>query len=166
MPHPLARGWGIFCCAVRGSSSGLQCHFKHEHVGNANRADSLDFVVAQIRISLEQLARALEHSHADTDRCPLGKHLIVSITGWTNDLCDGTTKLSPGAGMHRFVKKESYVFYRKARVEDAAVLSKGVADGIFVQHDPIGDVLLAQILAGICASKQTPRKVKKYAGCD
>jgi hypothetical protein len=72
-----------------------------------------------------------------TNRCSLGKHLIVSITGWTNDLCDGTTKLSPGPGMHRFVTKESYIFYRKARIEDAAVLSKGVDDGVFVSLDPI-----------------------------
>jgi hypothetical protein len=100
-----------------------------------------------------------------TDCCAAGKHLIVSITGWTNDLCDGTTRLSPGPKMHRFVTKESYIFYRKARVEDSAVLSKGVDEGIFVPHDPVDESLLARVMAGVCSSKQTPRKVKIYANC-
>jgi hypothetical protein len=100
-----------------------------------------------------------------TDVCPMGKHLIVSVTGWTNDLCDGTTRISPRDRVHQFITKDSYVFYRKARIESAAVLSLGVDQGTFVSHDPINEAFRLKILEGICASKQTPRKVKIYAGC-
>jgi hypothetical protein len=98
-----------------------------------------------------------------TDACDKGNHIIVSITGWTNDLCDGTTKLAPGS--HRFINKDSYVFYRKARIESSITLSRGVDQGKFILHDMIDDRLLAQIMIGLCSSKQTPRKVKRYAGC-
>jgi hypothetical protein len=98
-----------------------------------------------------------------TNVCPAGKHLIVSITGWTNNLCDGTTRL--GVGDHPFLYKDSYVFYRKARVEDAAVLSAGVDGGQFIPHAKIDPAVLAKILAGICKSIHTPKKVKKYANC-
>lgn len=65
----------------------------------------------------------------------------------------------------RFIVKDSYVFYRKARIEDAAVLGDGVDQGIFIPHDPVDETLLERIMKGVCASKQTPRKVKAYAGC-
>jgi hypothetical protein len=89
--------------------------------------------------------------------------LIVSVTGWTNNLCDSTTRLA--VGTHRFINKDSYVFYRKARIEFSDVLSRGVDAGIFIPHDPISEEMLIEILAGICASVQTPRKVKRYANC-
>lgn len=98
-----------------------------------------------------------------TDVCGDGKHLIVSITGWTNHLCDGTTKLAPGC--HRFVNKDSYVFYRKARIETAAALTAGVDSGQFVLDDPMDATIVAAIMKVVCDSIQTPRKVKIYAKC-
>ena len=55
--------------------------------------------------------------------------------------------------------------HRQAGVETADVLSRGVDSAVFVRHDPVNEDILSQILEGICASKQTPRKVKQYAGC-
>jgi hypothetical protein len=98
-----------------------------------------------------------------TDVCSEGKHLIVSITGWTNHLCDPTTRLVPGC--HKFIHKESYVFFRKARIETAEALATGVDGGQFILSDPMDPIIVASILKGICDSIQTPRKVKKYAGC-
>jgi hypothetical protein len=95
--------------------------------------------------------------------CDKGFHLIVSITGWTNNLCDPTTRLQ--AGDHPFIRKDSYVFYRKARVEPAASLTEGVASGQFLTRDPMDEKLVTRISAGICSSLQTPKKVKVYAGC-
>jgi hypothetical protein len=98
-----------------------------------------------------------------SDACEQGNHILVSITGWTNDLCDPTTKL--GVGDHPFLYKDSYVFYRKARIESANVILKGIESGAFETHDPIDDAWVAKILEGLCASIHTPRKVKKYANC-
>lgn len=99
-----------------------------------------------------------------TDACAEGKHLLASITSWTNDLCDGTTRLDPGC--HPFVYKDSYILYRKAVIEAAAVLSTGVDAGIFTQHKtPIDAAIIARIMTGICQSIFTPRKVKRYANC-
>lgn len=98
-----------------------------------------------------------------TDKCVQKKHLLVSVTGWTNNLCDPTTKIAPGE--HSFVRKDSYILYRKSRIELADDLASGVDDGVFILRDAVSDKLLAKILAGICASEQTPRKVKKYANC-
>jgi len=98
-----------------------------------------------------------------TDKCAQGKHLLVSVTGWTNDLCDPTTRLAPG--VHTFIGKDSYVLYRKSRVELAIDLAAGVDGGTFIERDPISVDLLNKILAGICESEQTPRKVKSYANC-
>jgi hypothetical protein len=98
-----------------------------------------------------------------THACNENKHLIVPITGWTNHLCDGTTRLAPGC--HRFVIKDSYIFFRKARIESAAAMAAGVDSGQFVLHDAVSSPMLASIMQGICLSIQTPRKVKKYANC-
>jgi hypothetical protein len=98
-----------------------------------------------------------------SDACAEGNHLLVSITGWINHLCDGTTRL--GKGDHPFLYKDSYVFYRKARIEHGDAISKGVAAGEFVLKEPISDDWVKAIMLGICESPQTSRKVKKYAGC-
>src|SRR5437764_12129249 len=96
-----------------------------------------------------------------TDACKAGNHVIVSVTEWQNHLCDGTTRLA--VGDHPFITKDSYIFYRKARIESGAALAAGVASGLFVPRNPASDALVAKILKGICDSIQTPRKVKKYA---
>jgi hypothetical protein len=100
-----------------------------------------------------------------TDVCSNGNHLIVSVTGWTNDLCDATTRICPADKIHDFITKDSYIFYRKSKIEAASALSNGVDQGIFILRDPISEDFRLKILEGICASKQTPQKVKNYAGC-
>lgn len=98
-----------------------------------------------------------------SDACEEGNHVLVSITGWTNHLCDGTTKL--GKGDHPFLHKDSYVLYRKARVESSEAISKGVESGLFDCKDDISAQLVEKIMKGLCESIHTPKKVKKYAGC-
>jgi hypothetical protein len=99
-----------------------------------------------------------------TDKCKEGNHILVSITGWTNHLCDDTTRLK--AGDHPFLYKDSYVFYRKARIESSTLLQSGIESGDFELHDTlISDEWVKKIMEGICSSIHTPRKVKKYANC-
>ena len=89
--------------------------------------------------------------------------MLVSITGWTNHLCDGTCKL--GKGDHPFLYKDSYVLYRKARVETAETIAKGVESGLFECKEDISDEWVAKIMKGLCDSIHTPKKVKQYANC-
>jgi hypothetical protein len=98
-----------------------------------------------------------------TDECDEGNHILVSITGWTNHLCDATTRL--GKGDHPYLYKDSYIFYRKARIESSATILAGIESGAFDEHDPMPDTWVKKIMDGICKSIHTPRKVKKYANC-
>jgi hypothetical protein len=99
-----------------------------------------------------------------TDACENGNHVLVSITSWTNDLCDGTTRLSKGD--HPFVRKDSYMFYRGARIENAEVIQVGLDEGKFeFYEDPMSDEWVKKIMDGLCKSIHTPKKVKKYANC-
>jgi len=98
-----------------------------------------------------------------TDCCEKGMHLLVSITGWTNDLCDPTVRLRPGD--HPFINKDSYAFFRKARIESAKALQAGVDQGLFIEHTTASQALVTRIMQGVCGSTQTPRKVRQYAGC-
>ena len=95
-----------------------------------------------------------------TDMDENGNVLLASVSSWKNRLCDPTCKLA--AGCHEFITKDSYVMYRKSRVEAAATIDKGIRTGVFVQKDDVGKHLIQAALDGFCASKQTPRKIKRY----
>jgi hypothetical protein len=65
-------------------------------------------------------------------------------------------------GCHPFVTKESYVFYRKARIESEAKIEAAITSGDFLARQPMPDPPLNSIIEGILSSNQTPRKIKKY----
>lgn len=90
-----------------------------------------------------------------------GHVLLASISSWKNDLCDASCKLANGC--HPSVPKDSYVLYRKSRIEAAAVIEKGIKTGTLIQKDDFGADAVGKMVAGFIASKQTPWKIKKYA---
>lgn len=97
----------------------------------------------------------------DTD--PQGRNLIVSITSWTNDLCDPTCRVA--AFEHDWLTHDSYVLYRKASIQEAQKIEDAVNKGLFrVEADFNGQTFL-RIRNGVCRSPQTPRKIKIYFGC-
>ena len=98
-----------------------------------------------------------------SDACKNGNHIIVSITSWVNHLCDGTLRLK--VGDHPFITKDSYIIYRKARIESSQFLSAGVDSGKIIPHNDATKELVEKILEGLCKSPHAPRKVKKYANC-
>lgn len=71
---------------------------------------------------------------------------------------DATCLLQPGC--HRFVKIESYVVYRGARVDPAAHLLGLVQKGIFRPQDPLSAAIVGAIRAGLIASPFTKREFK------
>ncbi|CAN7432153.1 hypothetical protein [Rhizobium sp. LjRoot254] len=92
-----------------------------------------------------------------------GNQLIVSITTWTNNLCDAACIIQPHE--HAWLRHQSYVFYRKARIEAAATLDNGLRQGIFEQLADMNAQTFLRIRNGVCSSQQTPRKIKRYFGC-
>lgn len=70
-----------------------------------------------------------------------------------------------GKGDHPYLYKDSYVFYRKARIESSATILAGIETGAFDEHDPMSDEWVKKIMDGLCKSIHTPRMVKKYANC-
>lgn len=66
---------------------------------------------------------------------------------------------------HGWLRHQSYVFYRKARIEAATTLDNGIERGIFEPREPMNAQSFLRIRNGICLSPQTSRKIKAYYGC-
>ncbi|GAA0862467.1 hypothetical protein GCM10009115_09250 [Sphingopyxis soli] len=98
-----------------------------------------------------------------TDPDANGEQLIVSICTKVNNLCDPACTIQPHE--HSWLTKESYVFYRKAQIVPQAALANGIAGNHFTVKDDMNGQTFLRIANGICASIQTPRKIKKYIGC-
>jgi len=88
---------------------------------------------------------------------------LIPISGYSNNLCDGTCILE--IGEHEFLTKRSYAFYRQARIELATTLDNGLASANFVFKGDMSAEAFERIVHGICMSPQTARKIKKYFGC-
>ena len=71
---------------------------------------------------------------------------------------DATCLLQPRC--HPFVKVESYVVYRSARVEPEAHLLALVEKGLFRPHDPMPAAIIDDIRSGLIASPFTKREFK------
>lgn len=99
-----------------------------------------------------------------TDPDKDGKQLIVSVSSRTNAPCDETCLLHPHE--HAFLKRESYVFYSKAKIIEHSSLVNGVTARLFIPKDDVNGQTFLKITQGICNSIQTPKKIKEYFGCD
>jgi hypothetical protein len=83
--------------------------------------------------------------------------LLVSIaTVRPNVPHDPSCILYPGD--HEFVKRNSYVVYQKARLEEANKLLRGVNNGELVAHVPMDGAVFARVCKGLEESRLTPAK--------
>lgn len=73
---------------------------------------------------------------------------------------DDTCLLEPGS--HPFVKQQSFVLYRAARVEQKARLEQLIKQGLFKPHQPLDPGVLAVVKAGLKASPFTKREFKQF----
>ena len=64
------------------------------------------------------------------------------------------------AGCHPFVKQDSYVVYRSARIERASHVQRLVRQGLFKPHIPFDEGLLAVVKVGLRSSPFTTREFK------
>lgn len=92
-----------------------------------------------------------------------GRNLLVPITTWANDRCDGTCRLE--AHEHPWLRHSSFILYRKAEVREAEKLEAGIRRGMFVVREPMNGQTFLRVRNGVCASPHTPRKIKRYFGC-
>lgn len=65
-------------------------------------------------------------------------------------------------GDHPFVKRNSFVVYQKARIEEAEKVLRGVKDGKLVPQNPMDSAVFARICKGLEDSRLTPPKVLRF----
>lgn len=86
---------------------------------------------------------------------PIGPNrdtLIVSISTLQPRLPhDSACRLFPGD--HPFIKQESFVLYRAARVELAETIERGVKHRLFVPHEIVNTDVFARICKGLEESR-------------
>lgn len=93
-----------------------------------------------------------------------GELLIVSLSSIKpGNFHDKTCLLYPGD--HPFIRHDSYVNYRHARIEAERRLRLGIRDGKFIPHDPFGDEIFFRICQGIMESRFTAHKIKEFYRC-
>jgi len=125
------------------------------------------------------LKRATVLAPSGPDSDPERKHLFVVLTNPTD--VDKETKallmvplssikqglpydascvLHPGD--HPFVKRESFVDYRRARIEDVKKILRGVKDDKLIPQEPIDAAIFARICQGLVRSRLTTPKVLMF----
>jgi hypothetical protein len=99
----------------------------------------------------------------DTDAS--GFNLLVPVSSWINDLCDGTCVLLRHE--HPWLTKpKSYVLYRNATLCEAVALQRGIQKSMVIAREDCNAQVSLRIRNGICNSPRTPRKIKSYYGCE
>src|SRR6266699_1315573 len=82
-----------------------------------------------------------------TDRCENGQHLMVCIESIIDGVFhDDACELEPHS--HPFIKKKSYVNYRRAKTISSKLLQKCVDGWLYKPKEPISDQLLSEICEG------------------
>ena len=67
------------------------------------------------------------------------------------------------AGSHPFIKGESYLAYRSARIEQVSHVTRLVHQGLFKPHTPLAEGLLALVKIGLKSSPFTTREFKNLS---
>lgn len=90
----------------------------------------------------------------------LESSVLVGISTIRRARYDDTYVLT--AGTHSFVKIDSYVVYRDARIERLSSLAQKVKSGLFKPHDPVTQKILDAARQGLFESKHTRNYLKKF----
>ena len=79
-----------------------------------------------------------------------------------NNLIDYDKTCILKIGEHPFIKRDSYILYRKAEIFGVNSISRNIDDGSFSTHQPFNDVTFEKILAGFAISKEVRPKIKSF----
>lgn len=66
---------------------------------------------------------------------------------------------------HRFLKKPSFIQYAHADLHKVEALASGIQKKIIDQDDDLNGQSFLRVVAGICRSSLTPRKIKRHLKC-
>ena len=90
-----------------------------------------------------------------------GRVAVVNLTSHNPERRDcGDHCLILGPGDHPFVRHESCVYYKRARLRSPRALRAGIAEGGIELHEPLGDDLLFRIQQGALASQVIASSVR------
>lgn len=90
----------------------------------------------------------------------LNSSLLVGISTIKTTKYDNTCVLK--AGVHSFIKNDSYVVYRDTRIERVENLIQGITSNTFIPHEPVSGEILAYVRNGLFESKHTPNYLKNF----
>lgn len=103
----------------------------------------------------------IKHLHiVCTNPCADNCVLLVPVSSWTNSLCDKSCVLV--AGEHEFIKHQSWIMYRNARIAPCADIDAGILSGKFVKKEDCKPEILTKVCAGLLASAAAKPKIKAY----
>ena len=90
------------------------------------------------------------------------KHILMVSTSTvkTGMPHDPTCLIYPGD--HPFIKHDSFISYRTARIEEAQKLLKGVSSGLLIPQGTIEGGIVARICKGLTESRQTAPKILRF----
>lgn len=83
-----------------------------------------------------------------TNKCQHGSHLWVSLTSVREGKMHDEASVFSG-GEHPFIKRQSYVYYRDIGQKRSTAIAFGVASGLLIPREDMGEASLAAICAGI-----------------
>lgn len=102
------------------------------------------------------------------DPCPFENYgsqpsvILVNLSSIKDGLPYDRTCVLP-AGTHPFIKRDSFVFYRNARIEPAAHVVQLVERKVFVAHQSVSAEVLQAVIDGLYQSPFTKREFKRFA---
>ena len=89
----------------------------------------------------------------------INSSVLVNVSTVRKAPYDDTCILEPGS--HPFIKQQSYIAYRHARIDREESLIQKVSASLFAPHVPLNDKLLKRVQGGLYMSPQTRRFLKE-----
>ncbi|MEG9498722.1 terminase [Mannheimia indoligenes] len=66
------------------------------------------------------------------------------------------------AGIHEFITRDSFIFYRHLRIDTLSDIKANIAKGYFIQKALINDEIYHDILKGVLSSKSVAPRYKRF----
>jgi hypothetical protein len=89
--------------------------------------------------------------------------LIVSVTtAYSQDKDSIDTTVQLHSGEHRFINRDSYVYYRGAMIKKVEELRAAEKSGHLKMHDACSGKLIGLVRAGIAASAHCTKTIRKF----
>lgn len=101
------------------------------------------------------------------DPCPFANYgpqpsvILVNLSSIRDGLPYDQTCVLP-AGAHPFIKRDSFVFYKNARIEQETHVVQLVDRGVFGAHQPVSAAVLQTVKNGLYQSPFTKREFKQF----